>query len=107
MENFEMESEYRAGKVTDRKDNYLHSQFKYRNEYNIYLINEDNYNNKNTVQIGKELKEGNVSENSLRKERKGNEESNGKIYDNTTTDIITNNVKTQRGRESSEIIIKK
>ena len=36
MESFEMESEYRAGKETDRKDNYLHPQFKYRNEYNIY-----------------------------------------------------------------------
>ena len=27
MENFEMESEYRTGKETDRKYNYLHPQF--------------------------------------------------------------------------------
>ena len=45
MENFEIKSEYRAGKETDRKDNYLHPQFKYRKQYNIYSINEDNYNN--------------------------------------------------------------
>ena len=76
MENFEMESEYMAGKETDRKDNYPHSQFKYRNEYNIYSINEEHYNNKNTVQIVKELKERNVSKSSTRKERRENEESN-------------------------------
>jgi len=37
MENFERESEYRAGKETNRKYNYLHPQFKYCNEYNIYI----------------------------------------------------------------------
>ena len=105
MENFEMESEYIMGKETDRKDNYPHSQFKYRNEYNIYSINEEIYDNKNIVQIVKELKERNVSKNSTRKERRGNEESNGKIYHNTITDIITNNEKNQRGRKNSESII--
>ena len=106
MKNFEMESENRAGKETDRKDNYLHPQFKYRNKQNIYSKNEENYNNKNTEQIGKELKERNVSDNSIRKERRGNEESNDKIYNNTITDLITSTGKHQRGRESSKIIIK-
>ena len=101
-----MESEYRAGKETEKKDNYLHPQFKYRNEYNIYLTNEDNNNNKTTVQIGKELKERNVSETRLRKERRGKDESTGKIYNNNNNDIITNNVKNQRGRKSSESMIK-
>ena len=107
MENFEMESEYRTGKETDRKYNYLHPQFKDRNEYNIYSKNEETYNNKNTEQIGKELKEKNVSENSIRKERRGNEENNDKNYNNTITDLITSTEKKQRERESSESIIKK
>ena len=72
----------------------------------MYSINEENSNNKNTVQIGKELKERNVSETGIRKERSGNEESNGKIYNNNITGIITNNEKNQRGRQSSENIIK-
>ena len=59
MKNFEMESENRAGKETDRKDNYLHPQFKYRNKQNVYSKNEENYNNKKTEQIEKELKERN------------------------------------------------
>ena len=107
MKNFEMESEYRTGKETDRKYNYLHPQFKDRNEYNIYSKNEETYNNKNTEQIGKELKEKNVSENSIRKERRGNEENNDKNYNNTITDLITSTEKKQRERESSESIIKK
>ena len=36
MKNFEMESEYRAEKETDRKYNHLHPQFKYRNDI-IYI----------------------------------------------------------------------
>ena len=106
METYERESEYRAGKEIDRKDNYLHHQFKYRNEYNIYSKNEENCNNKNTEKIEKELKERNVSENSIRKESRGNEERNDKIYNTTTTDLITSTEKKQRGRERSESIIK-
>ena len=74
----------------------------------IYIQkNEETYNNKNTEQIGKELKEKNVSENSIRKERRGNEENNDKNYNNTITDLITSTEKKQRERESSESIIKK
>ena len=101
-----MESEYREGKETDIKDNYLHPQFKYRNEYNIYSKNKENCNNKNTEKTEKELKERNVSENSIRKESRGNEERNDKIYNTTTTDLITSTGKKQRGRERSESIIK-
>ena len=93
-------------KQTEKQDNYLNLKLKYRNEYTLYSISEDNYNNKSTVQIGKELKERNLSETILRKERRGKEEITSKICNNTTIAIIKNNVKHQRGRESPENMIK-
>ena len=57
MKSLEMKIKYIVAKETDKHDNYLHPQFKYRNDYDLYSINEDNYDNTSTVQIGKELKE--------------------------------------------------
>ena len=50
------------------------------------------------ARMGLNIYAGEVSENSIRKESRGNEESNGKIYHSTITDIITNNEK-NKGEE--------
>ena len=84
MENFERESEYRAGKEIDRKDNYLNPQFKYRNDYNLYSMNEDNYNNVSTLQIRKDLKESKLSESILGKDRSGRDEITSTTCNNIT-----------------------
>ena len=45
-----------AAKEIDKQDNYLHPRFKYRNDYNLWSINENKYNNTSTVQIEKKTR---------------------------------------------------
>ena len=44
---------YIAVKAIEKKDNYLHPRFKYRNKYNLYTTNDDKYNNISKLQITK------------------------------------------------------
>ena len=50
------------------------------------------------ARMGLNIDVGEVNENSIRKESRGNEESNGKIYHNTIINIITNNEKKTKGK---------
>ena len=100
METLEIKIECRAAKETDKQDNYLQTQFKYRNDYNLYSINEDNYNNVSTLQIRKDLKERKLSESILEKHRSGKDESTSTTCNSITIDLKTKKCKTPKGERT-------
>ena len=94
----------RAARETDKNKNYLHPQFKYRIDYNLYSIKDHKYSKTSIVQIEREIETRKVSEKMVRIDRSVAHESNSKRneFNNSNTDFETQNVKYQRGRECSE-----